>query len=205
MSTGSMGTGSISTGSISTEIVLVPGLRGPAPEHWQERMAARTGATHLRVDRAPLDLQARVADLDAAVASSPGRVLLVAHSAGVLTLVHWASRALPEQVERVASALLVTPPTLGAELPPVYPRLTELRDAGWLPLPDGPIPFASTVLASEDDPLGPPEEVVTLAGRWQARLVPAGHVGHANPASGFGEWPFVDEVVEDLLGVRLPG
>ncbi|GAB3112912.1 alpha/beta hydrolase [Janibacter alkaliphilus] len=172
---------------MSTEIVLVPGLRGSAPDHWQERMAATTGATHLPVGRDPLDLDGRVGDLDAVVSSASGPVLLVAHSAGVLTLLHWAARASAEQGRRVVAGLLVTPPTLRAELPPVYPRLSQMREAGWLPVPSGRLPFASTVLVSEDD-----------------ALVPAGHVGHANPASGFGAWPFVEEVVEDLLGVSRP-
>ena len=39
-------------------LIFVPGLRGPAPDHWQERLAARTGAIHLRTDRAALDLDA---------------------------------------------------------------------------------------------------------------------------------------------------
>ena len=98
----------------------------------------------------------------------------------------------------------MTPPTLRAELPPVYPRLSQMRAAGWLPVPSGRLPFASTVLVSEDDALGPPDEVAELAGAWGSALVPAGHVGHANPASGFGEWPFVEEVVEDLLGASRP-
>lgn len=189
---------------MSTEIVLVPGLRGSAPDHWQERMAATTGATHLPVGRDPLDLDGRVGDLDAVVSSASDRVLLVAHSAGVLTLLHWAAGASAEQCRRVAAALLVTPPTLRAELPPVYPRLSQMREAGWLPVPSGRLPFASTVLVSEDDALGPPDEVAELAESWGSALVPAGHVGHANPASGFGAWPFVEEVVEDLLGVSRP-
>lgn len=183
-----------------TRVVMVPGLRGDAPDHWQQRLTEPLGALHLPTGRTPLDLDGRVADLAAAVEESDGPVVLVAHSAGVLTLLHWAAGAPAAATARVEHALLVTPPTLSAELPPVYPRLAELHDAGWLPVPESPLPFATTVLASDDDALGPRDEVTALAQGWGADLARAGAVGHANPASGHGDWPLVEDLVRDLVG-----
>lgn len=177
--------------------ILVPGLRGPAPEHWQEHLARETGAIQLRTDRDPLDLPARIADLEEAVsgaASSAGPIVLVAHSAGVPTSLHWATGG--GSADRIAAALLITPPTLSAELPAHYPRLAELAEAGWLPLPRSPLPFPTTVGVSDDDALGPAPEVLDLAGAWGAGVLRLGAVGHANPASGYGRWPRIAGLVE---------
>ena len=179
-------------------LVLVPGLRGSAPDHWQELLAARPDAVHLRTDRGPLDLDARVADLDEAVVAAD-RPILVAHSAGVLTLLHWAARAPRSVTSRVVEAILVTPPTLSSELPPVYPRLAELADHGWLPVPTAALPFPATVGLSDDDPLGPAQEVRDLAAGWGAVVVELGAVGHANPASGHGPWPAMDTLIAATL------
>lgn len=178
-------------------VVMVPGLRGDTPDHWQQILAPAFGATHLPMHRAPSDLAGRTADLTATIESLDGPIILVGHSAGVLTILHWAwaTAAEPRLTARVHAALLVTPPTLERELPEVYPRLEELRATGWLPLPEGSLPFDSTVLVSDDDPLGPPEEVAALARQWGSKVVGAGPVGHANPAAGYGDWPFVAECI----------
>ncbi|OYO09869.1 hypothetical protein CGZ98_12125 [Enemella evansiae] len=177
--------------------ILVPGLRGPAPDHWQEHLARETGAVHLRTDRGPLELTARVTDLEEAVsgaASSAEPIVLVAHSAGVLTALHWAAGG--GSTGRIAAALLITPPTLSAELPGHYPRLAELAGRGWLPLPRSPLPFPTSVGVSDDDALGPASEVLDLAAGWGAEVLRLGAVGHANPASGYGRWPQLAARVE---------
>lgn len=72
--------------------VIVPGMRDHVPEHWQTLLAHRLpGAVTvppLTEDR--LSLDAQVSALDHAVAQVSGPVVLVAHSAGVITTVHWA-------------------------------------------------------------------------------------------------------------------
>ncbi|KRE35720.1 hypothetical protein ASG73_13485 [Janibacter sp. Soil728] len=189
---------------MTPHVVMVPGLRGDTPTHWQQVLTPALGATHLPTHRAPDDLAGRTADITASIESREGPVLLVGHSAGVLTILHWAQAAGAGLTGRVHAALLVTPPTLERELPEAYPRLEELRRTGWLPLPAGPLPFDSTVLVSDDDPLGPPEEVEALAGQWGSSVLGAGPVGHANPAAGFGDWPFVAECIRAVgAGVQV--
>ena len=65
-------------------------------------------------------------------------------------------------------------------------------------MPREPLPFASVVAASRDDPLGRFERIEQLARDWDSRLVDLGHVGHLNPASGYGDWARADAFIDEL-------
>ena len=181
--------------------VFVPGLRGHVDDHWQTRLAAKVpGAVVVpSFGRDKRDLAGRVADLNQVVVDAGAPVTIVAHSAGVLTTVHWARKHdLP-----VRGALLATPPDLAQELPPEYPSLAELAEDGWLPIPRDRLRFPSIVASSRNDALGDVARVRALATSWGSRLVDLGSVGHLNPASGYGEWPEA-EVLLDELSSMLP-
>lgn len=179
-----------------TPIVIVPGLRGHVEQHWQTHLAAKLPNVRvLPFGRGQRDLEGRVADLQQAIEEAGEPVLLVAHSAGCLTTLHWAARHdLP-----VRGALLATPPDLARPLPTGHPSPDELREHGWLPIPETRLAFPSIVAASTNDPLSEPENIRALAETWGSRLVDVGPVGHLNPASGYGEWPRAEDLL-DLLG-----
>jgi predicted alpha/beta hydrolase family esterase len=167
-------------------VLIVPGLRDDVPEHWQTHLARRLpGArTVPPMGRDNLACAMRVDALESEAAAINGPILVVAHSAGVLTVVHWAQRTR----RAVRGALLAVPPDFEVALPQGYPQPGALRAGGWFPLPRSPLPFPSIVAASRDDPLASFARVAALAQAWGSRLVDLGHVGHLNPASGFGEW-----------------
>src|SRR6266508_3178000 len=77
-----------------TTVVIVPGLRGQVEEHWQSWLAAKLPNPRVVTSfgRDKRDLRGRVADLQEVVAEAGSPVTIVAHSAGVLTTVHWAQR-----------------------------------------------------------------------------------------------------------------
>ncbi|MER7841935.1 alpha/beta fold hydrolase [Streptomyces sp. NPDC096040] len=181
-------------------VVIVPGLRDHVRDHWQtllaERLAeaGRVVRTVPPLERERLSLEAQVGNLAAALAPLHGPILLVAHSAGVMTTVHWAQRHRAD----VRGALLATPPDFETPLPAGYPTGVELAAHGWTPVPRKPLPFPSVVAASANDPLGAPECVAELARSWDSRLVELGAVGHLNPASGYGEWPLAEELIRIL-------
>jgi hypothetical protein len=180
-------------------IVLVPGLRGRTPDHWQERMAAELPNTrHLPTPgRDSYDLDERTSALQREIDAAPAPVVLVAHSAGVLVTLHWAQR----YGTPVAGALLATPPDLREPLPVEYPSVARLSAAGWLPVPGDRLPFPSIVAASRNDSLGDFETVSGLAETWGSHLVDLGHVGHLNPASGFGDWRWAEPCLAALASV----
>ncbi|PJN38541.1 alpha/beta hydrolase [Streptomyces sp. CB02959] len=177
-------------------VVIVPGLRDHLPEHWQTRLGdqlpgART-VPPLETDR--LSRDAQIAALDQVLSEVTGPAVLVAHSAGVLTTVHWAQR----QHRMIQGALLATPPDFDAPLPAGYPTPEELRRNGWTPVPRAPLPFPSIVAASTNDPLAGFPRVAALARDWGSRLIDLGPVGHLNPAAGYGDWPQAPDLIREL-------
>jgi predicted alpha/beta hydrolase family esterase len=181
-------------------IVVVPGLRDHVRGHWQtilaERLTAagRTVHTVAPLAENQLSRAARGAALEAVVTAVPGPVVLVAHSAGVMTTVHWArSSARP-----IVGALLATPPDFDTPLPEGYPPPDVLSRNGWTPVPRTVLPFPSIVAASSNDPLGSEVRIARLAEHWGSRLVRLGEVGHLNPASGYGPWPRAEELIREL-------
>ncbi|HEY7007417.1 MAG TPA: alpha/beta hydrolase [Jatrophihabitantaceae bacterium] len=189
--------------STADTIVLVPGLRGHVSAHWQTRLEATlpNAISVPGLGSSYPSLDDRVALLHRIVEDVDRPVTLVAHSAGVLTAVHWAARVVGSVP--VTGALLVTPPTLAAPLPAPYPALAELRANGWLPIPTAPLPFPSIVAASTNDALGDHEQVRALADAWGSRFHSLGPVGHLNPASGYGDWPEAETLLDQLSGALV--
>ena len=180
-------------------LVIVPGLRGHVEDHWQTRLAARRPDAVVvpSLGRDKRDLDGRVADLQSVISQAEGPVTIVAHSAGVLTTLHWSRR----HTEPIRGALLATPPDLAQPLPAEYPTLEQLEESGWLPIPRTRLPFPSIVAASSNDALGSVENVRALAAAWGSRFIDVGPVGHLNPASGHGEWPGAEALLHVLAGM----
>ncbi len=185
---------------IAPTLVIVPGLRDHVPDHWQTILAQQLpeAVTVPRMERDKLSCAAWVTLLDQSLAAIEGPVVLVAHSAGVMIVVHWARR----HRRAIRGALLAAPPDFESPLPAGYPTQDVLRENGWLPTPLAPLPFPAIVAASTNDPLGRFDRVATLALAWGSRLVDVGAVGHLNPAAGFGEWPRARQFIAEL--VELP-
>jgi len=177
-------------------VLLVPGLRGDVSDHWQTLLASRLPRvrTVAPMGRENLDCAARVEALEREASAIEGPIIIVAHSGGVITTLHWARAS----KRAVRGALLAVPPDFEQPMPAGYPTLRALRDAGWLPIPRGPLPFRSIVVASRNDPLASYQAVAALARSWGSKLVDLGEVGHLNPASGFGDWPAADALIAEL-------
>ena len=177
-------------------ILIVPGLRDHVPGHWQtllEQRLARVACVPRRSTE-KLSCAAWVEDVERSLAGLAGPVILVAHSGGVMMVVHWA------QTHRrpIHGALLATPADLESPLPAGYPTSAQLQQNGWLPIPRARLPFPSIVAASANDPLARYDRVAAFARDWGSRLVDLGEVGHLNPAAGYGPWPRAEELIREL-------
>jgi predicted alpha/beta hydrolase family esterase len=181
-------------------VLIVPGLREHVAEHWQTLLALRLPASGYKVRTVPpmgrvhLDCAARVAALEQELARIDGPVILVAHSGGVITVVHWAL----QQRRPIRGALLAAPPDFERPMPEGYPTMESLCLGGWLPVPRDLLPFPSIVAASRNDPLCKIERAAEFARAWGSHFVDIGEAGHLNPASGYGVWPRAQAFIREV-------
>lgn len=181
-------------------LIIVPGLGDSGPQHWQTLWEQKFGAARVRQDdpEQPTS-EAWSARLQEVVEATPGELVLVAHSCGVPTVVHWAARY-DGGGKRVKGALLVAPPDPeNATLQQVHPAACALA-----PFPLTSLPFPALVVASETDPYATLERAQAFAEAWGAEFVSAGDAGHINTASGHGEWTDGEVLLSEALHAWTP-
>jgi hypothetical protein len=170
--------------SADVDILIVPGLSGSGPDHWQTRWEAKL-STARRVVQDDWERPARAAwaeRLAQAVGQASRPVVLVAHSCGCSTVGHAVADELIAP-GRVVGAFLVAPAAERAlhaipAVPADFARHARIK-----------LPFRSVVIGSESDPYCTIDEAQELAGAWGAEFANAGDAGHLNVASGHGPWP----------------
>lgn len=171
----------------ATPILIVPGLGGSGPEHWQTHWQ-RSYPRAQRVEQADWNRPVRadwLSRLAQALRNAPGAIL-VGHSLGCALIAHLAWRR-PDLA--IGGALLVAPADVDGD--DSIPR--EVRD--FAPMPLARLPFRAAVVASTNDPYMGLER----AQAWGTRFVNAGACGHINVAAGFGPWPAGEELLADLM------
>ena len=101
--------------ALEPTVLIVPGLRDHMPDHWQtlleSKLAKATTVPRRAEDK--LSCAAWVEALDGCLARIEGPVVLVAHSGGVMMVVHWAQR----HRRSIGGALLAAPPDFESPLP----------------------------------------------------------------------------------------
>lgn len=174
----------------STRVLLLPGWLNSDPEHWQSRWERLFG--YQRVEQSEWDWPRRgdwMARLDEVLLADERPALLVAHSLGCQLVAGWAEHS--RHTSRVKGALLVAPPdTEAADMPP------QLHN--WRPIRRARLPFPAIAVVSSDDPFCAPERAAQMAADWDAQLLMAGARGHLNTASGLGDWPEGQALLEQL-------
>lgn len=179
-------------------LVIVPGVGDSGPAHWQSLLeASRAGARRVVQHDWNSPIREEWVDaLAATLATIDAPVVLVGHSAGSVTIVHWA--AAHAHAHGIRGALLVAPADLETELPDGTP-VDFLEDAGWVPCPRVPLNFPSIVVASTNDPYATIARSKEMAAAWGSRLVTLEDAGHINADAGFGAWPLADILVNELV------
>ena len=172
-----------------TETLILPGLGGSGPDHWQSRWEKRYG--YARVEQASWDapsLDEWSATLDERVHRATAPVVLVAHSLACSLIAHWSASAsrLP------LAALLVAP----ADIDAFVATLPQVRS--FAPVSLRRLPFATTVVASDDDPYVTLERAEHFARCWGSELARIGAAGHINAESGLDDWQHGHSLLDAL-------
>lgn len=169
--------------SRDTDLLILPGLGGSGPDHWQSRWQAKlSNAVRVEQDDWDHPVAALWEERILAAAETCRRpIVAVAHSLGVIAFVRCAPRL--AATGQLAGAFLVAPPgeTTLIGIPEV--------DPAFRPFPTAPLPVRSLLVGSQNDPYADIEETATLSAAWGSAFVDAGNAGHINVASGHGPWP----------------
>jgi hypothetical protein len=166
-----------------TTTLIIPGLNSSGAAHWQTWFETQipNAVRVIQRDWKRADLPEWTSRVRREITRHAGPILIVAHSFGVLAAV----QAAEDHRERIAGALLVAP---------ADPDKFGVNDL----LPQGPLGFPSTIVASTNDPWLSFERSVDLATRWDSNLVSLGAAGHINTDAGYGPWPHGLELVRQL-------
>lgn len=186
------------TVSPAVPVLVLPGLRGSEPEHWQSYWERNDSACS-SVDHADWvtpDIRDWSTELTRAVEALSTPAVLAAHSSSCALVAHWSSAASHGQLARVRGALLVAPSDPEGPHYPVGPR-------GFAPMPLHRLPFPTIVVASSDDMYVSLERAAAYAAAWGSRFVAIGAAGHINTASGLGAWPAGYALLNQLRNAPL--
>jgi predicted alpha/beta hydrolase family esterase len=175
------------------DILIVPGWSSSGPDHWQTRWEKnlKTARRVEQADWVKADRSRWVARIIEEVAASVRPVVIVAHSLGVVTVVHAAAKLARLPASPVKGAFLVAPADAdnGSAWPVTQGETFEGNAEGFTPVPLAPLPFPSVLVASANDPYCSLERARHFAKAWGSALIESGNLGHINAASGHGPWP----------------
>jgi predicted alpha/beta hydrolase family esterase len=169
----------------SRSFLILHGLQGSGPGHWQTWLAARLRADGERVGYPDLpdpempNLASWRSSLENELAALPVPPIVICHSLSCLLWMHHTAAG-GAQAERV---LLVAPPSEGAGLAEI---------ASFFPVPLTPPTVPTRLVCSDADPYCP-EGGAVLYGEplgVPADVLPG--AGHVNPEAGYGAWPAVE-------------
>ncbi len=189
--------------AIDAVYLIVHGLGGSGPEHWQTWLAGALGERGATVSYPDLpdpdapSLDAWCEAIEAEFAGLKRPPVVVCHSLGVVTWLHLAPRHRRRIAERV---LLVAPPSAGAGMPEIEEFVPPPLDREAVAVAAG-----STRMVCGEDPYCPEgaaglyAEPLGLA----ADEIPGG--GHFNPEWGYGPWPAVEAWCLDPAAVPVRG
>ncbi|RMX04786.1 serine hydrolase family protein [Corticibacter populi] len=172
-------------------VLILPGWQGSDAQHWQSRWEALYGYQRVQQHdwQHPRSGDWQV-QLEEAVLRQTLPVVLVAHSLGCLLAARWAGHS--RHAARVRAALLVAPPdTETIENRHLLP--------GWQPIPRAALPFASLVVASNDDPYCSLARARAIASDWGSQWQELPTCGHINSASGLGDWAAGHALLQGLI------
>ena len=170
-------------------VLLVPGIQGSGPTHWQSLWEAQHPGVQ-RVVQRDWDhprMQRVGAGAGPGGPCVHGASRVVAHSLGCLVVAHWVARS----TAPAHAALLVAVPDPEGE---AFPRAAS----GFAPVPRRLPGLQAMVVSSSDDPYASPAYAERLMADWGSEWLALRAQGHLNAQSKLRDWPQGWALVERL-------
>ena len=156
-------------------LLIVPGLHGSGPGHWQSWLEQRyPTAVRIALDDwglADLGRWSRAID-EVLNRERADAWIAVTHSFGCLALANYVA----QHKSAIQGALMVAPANPDRFVLDEDPIARAL-------------PFASTLVVSTNDPWMSHADALYFGRRWGSEIIDAGDAGHINSAAGYGPWP----------------
>ena len=173
-----------------TNYFIIPGLGNSGPEHWQTYFE-KSGNNFQRINQQDWDspeCSDWIGTIDKALSDYDlSKVVLIGHSLGCATIVHWAS----QYNKVIKGALLVAPSDLEAQQ-------YTFPVKGFSPIPKQIINFKTIVVASDDDIWISIDRARYFADCWGSEFINIGKAGHVNAVSGYGQWTKGLEILKTI-------
>jgi predicted alpha/beta hydrolase family esterase len=175
---------------LSRSFLILHGLEGSGPDHWQTWLAGRLRERGERVAYPdlpdPFDPQPEpwLAALREELAALDGERVVLCHSLACLLWLQHARSGAADAADRV---LLVAPPAAWH-----IPAVARFRPDGVQAADVERIAGSTLMFCGDPDPYCPGSAITVYGGLVQAaRCIPG--AGHVNPDAGYGPWPAVEE------------
>jgi predicted alpha/beta hydrolase family esterase len=171
----------------------IPGLYNSGNNHWQTRWEQVYPDRFTRVQQADWDVPNKeqwVDRLDKAVKEIDTPTILVAHSLGCITAVHW---AVTHYSPFIYGALLVAPADVENSDKAILKNFA--------PVPTEKLYLPTIMIASTNDPYCAMERAAKWAAYWGSRFVAIGNKGHINGDSDLHDWKEGQAVLWQLEGL----
>lgn len=166
---------------MQTQLLIIPGLGGSGETHWQSLWCQKfpNAVSVIQDDWENPEIENWLPRLEKTIAKLTNPTILVAHSLGVITAVHWTNR---HSNTHIIGALLVAPADVDSEAH--VPEIIR----NFAPIPLSKLNFPSILITSTNDPYISIERASYLAENWGSELVTIGEKGHINTESNLGFW-----------------
>ncbi|PHS75614.1 MAG: alpha/beta hydrolase [Rhodospirillaceae bacterium] len=171
--------------------LIVPGLGGSGPTHWQSQWEElHTDCRRIKtIDWNFPDKDTWLDSLDVCIQACEEPPLLAAHSLGCALIAHW---ALQRNSVPILGALMVAPSD-------VDDRITIPAEAlCFAPMPLKPLPFPTMVVTSNNDLYVTAKRAQTFATAWDADFVNIGDRGHINADTHLNGWQEGWDLLQNL-------
>ncbi|EJL6300429.1 alpha/beta hydrolase [Vibrio cholerae] len=176
----------------SLYFVIVPGYTNSGPRHWQS-ILERKYENIIRVkqkDWNKPDKDEWINGIEETVSQIKGRVFLIGHSCGSIAITQWAEK---NNTNKVIGSILVAPADVESEH-----ALDAIKVQR--PIPYNKIPFACTVIYSDNDEHLSVERAENFVRSWGCEGILIKGGGHFHTAAGYGEWSYIEKLIESLSG-----